>query len=329
MDRKEFLASMLTLGGVAFASSASASVMEKMADMALHDAAAAAKRTKRKIDPSTAVLLSDIHICGEMKDGKSKYYPYNPTCLKLRIAEILSMRPLPANVLVFGDVAWDYGLEEDYRYAAQLLSELEQAGIKVTLGLGNHDRRAPFFKVFEQYVTSTKVAGRVVSVVEMPDFDFVMLDSLAELPNLPLRKATTVSGEISGGQIEWLKEFLKGRTRRVVLGSHHPLGEMGNLERVIAENQSVAGYVYGHTHIWNKSVRVVRPRKGLHMVPTVGLPATFYGDIGFAVMRSTPEAVEFEYSSKGFWWPQPAENPPAEWQRRADDLADERCKFLL
>ena len=62
MDRKQFLASMLSLSGVAFASSASASVMEKVADMALSDAAAAAKRNKGKIDPATAVLLSDIHI---------------------------------------------------------------------------------------------------------------------------------------------------------------------------------------------------------------------------------------------------------------------------
>ena len=328
MDRKQFLASMLSLGGVALASSASAKVIDQMAEAAIAEAKAEAKRSKR-IDAATAVLLSDIHICGELVDGKSKYYPYNPTCLKLRIAEILQMRPLPANVLVFGDVAWDHGLEEDYRYAAELLSELEQAGIKVTLGMGNHDRRAPFFKVFGQYSSTTKVYSRVVSVVELPDFDFVMLDSLAELPGLKLRQSTTVSGEISGGQIEWLGEWMKGRTRRVVLGSHHPLGEMANLEKFIAESPQVAGYVYGHTHIWNKGVRVVRPRKGLHMVPTLGLPATFYGDIGFAVMRSTPAAVEFEYTSKGFWWPQPAENPPAEWQSRAEDLADERCKFLL
>jgi hypothetical protein len=104
---------------------------------------------------------------------------------------------------------------------------------------------------------------------------------------------------------------------------------MATLDTLITDTAQESGYEYGHTHIWNKSVRVVRPRKELHMVPTLGLPATFYGDIGFAVMRSTPEAVTFEYSSKGFWWPQPKENPPAEWQSRAEDLACERCKFLL
>ena len=68
------------------------------------------KRDKRRMDPSKVVLLSDIHICGEFENGKPFKYPYNPTSLNLRIEEILKMRPLPANVIVFGDVAWDYGL---------------------------------------------------------------------------------------------------------------------------------------------------------------------------------------------------------------------------
>lgn len=330
MNRKEFLTSMLALGGTALASSAGLPDLDRMADIAIADGVDGAKRRKRKIDPALAVLLSDIHICGERKeDGTPKHYPYNPTCLKLRIAEILAMRRLPANVLVFGDVAWDYGLEEDYRYAAQLLGELEQAGIRVTLGLGNHDRRAAFFQVFPEYARTSWVEGRVVSVVELPDVDVVLLDSLAELPDLKPRQSTTVSGEISGGQMEWLRSFLKDRTRPVILGAHHPLGEMKNLEALIAESPVVAGYVYGHTHIWNKSARIIRPRKGMYMVPTVGLPATFYGDIGFAVLRSTPDAAIFEYSSKGFWWPQPSDNPPQAWQSRAEDLAHEKCKFLL
>ena len=114
MDRKEFLASMLTLGGAALVPSvAKADVLKNIERLV-----AAAPR--KKMDERLAVLLSDIHICGELKDGKSLHYPYNPTSLQLRIEEILSMRPLPANVLVFGDVAWDYGLVADYRYAAEL-----------------------------------------------------------------------------------------------------------------------------------------------------------------------------------------------------------------
>lgn len=330
MNRKEFLASMLALGGTALVSSAGLPGLNRMTDMVIADAVDDVKRRKRKVDPALVVLLSDIHICGERKeDGTPKHYPYNPTSLKLRIAEILAMRRLPANVLVFGDVAWDYGLEEDYQYVAQLFGELKQAGIRVTFGLGNHDRRMAFFRVFPEYARTSPVEGRVVSVVELPDVDVVLLDSLVELPDLKPRQSTTVSGEINDGQIEWLRSYLKERTRPVILGAHHPLGEMKNLKKLISESPTVAGYIYGHTHIWNKSACIIRPRKGMHMVPTVGLPATFYGDIGYVVLRSTPDAAIFEYTSKGFWWPQPSENPPKAWNSRVEDLMHEKCKFLL
>jgi 3',5'-cyclic AMP phosphodiesterase CpdA len=150
MNRKEFLLSMMALGGTALASSANISHWEKVADQVIAEGVEASRKGRRRVDPTKAVLMSDIHICGELVDGVSKHYPYNPTSLKLRVAEILSMRRLPAHVLVFGDVAWDYGLEEDYRYASQLLQELMEAGIRVTLALGNHDRLAPFFKVFPE-----------------------------------------------------------------------------------------------------------------------------------------------------------------------------------
>ena len=321
MDRKEFLASMLALGSAAILP-ANAAVLDKVEELS-------AEPPKKQIDPSLTVLMSDIHICGELKDGKSIHYPYNPTCLKLRVEEILAMRPLPANVLVFGDVAWDYGFEEDYRYAAELLMPLQEAGIRVTLGMGNHDRRASFFKVFPQYAASTPVKGRVVSVVELPDVDFVMLDSLAELPDLKPRQSTTVDGNMSDEQIEWLKGFLAERTRPVILGAHHPMNEMPNLTKLITESAAVVGYIYGHVHIWNKSVSILRPRVPQRMVPTVALPATFYGDIGFAVMRTSPKGANITYSSKGFWWPQPMENPPVEWAQRQKDLANEECTILF
>lgn len=310
---------MAMLGGAALLPS---SVM-KAADMA------SPKRDRRRMDPSKVVLISDIHICGEFKDGKPFKYPYNPTSLNLRIDEILALKPLPANVIVFGDVAWDYGLEEDYRYAAKLLKPLEEAGIKVTLALGNHDRRAPFFKVFPEYAQTTPVPGRAVSVVSLPDVDIVMLDSLAELPDLKPKQKTTVSGHVDDAQIAWLKEYLAKTDRPVILGSHHPLKEMPALSDVITGSEKVAGYIYGHNHMWNKGVAILRPRKGTHMVPTVGLPATFYGDIGFAVMTADAKGATLEFSSQGFWWPQPVENPPAEWLQRQKDLQNEKCSIVF
>ena len=53
------------------------------------------------------------------------------------------------------------------------------------------------------------------------------------------------------------------------------------------------------------------------------------GDIGYAVMQTTPEKATITYSSNGFWWPQPVENPPKEWAQRQQDLASERCTILF
>ena len=195
--------------------------------------------------------------------------------------------------------------------------------------MGNHDRRAAFFKVFPQYGVSTPVADRVVSVVKLPDVDVIMLDSLAELPNLKPKQGTTVNGEMSAEQIEWLKGYLANRGRPAILCAHHPLNELHNLTKMLVDSPTVAAFIYGHVHIWNKSVSIIRPREPQHMLPTVALPATFYGDIGFAVMRTSPKGAKITYSSKGFWWPQPVENPPKEWKRRSDDLQKEEANILF
>ena len=243
--------------------------------------------------------------------------------------QILSLNPLPAHVFIFGDVAWDYGLEEDYIYAKELLQPLEDAGIQITLGLGNHDRRAAFFKVFPEYEQTTKVAGRAVSVVELPYADFVMLDTLSELPELPPRKSTNVFGELDEAQLEWLKKFLAESKRPVFLGAHHPLGDLPALTELITHSPIVAGFICGHLHIWSKKAYLLRPRKPEWMIPVVELPSTFYGDIGFATFRMDPQGAILSFSSQGFWWPEPAQNPPPQWEARQKDLANETCRFIF
>lgn len=320
MRRKDFLTSILALSGTALVPSASASVVRQMENLSMADVSGDA----------TTILMGDIHISGDFNEqGKPKHYPYNPICFEQQIREILAMRPLPRNLIILGDVAWDHGLREDYEYAARLFRPLQEAGIRITMAMGNHDRRAPFFEVFEEYRTHTKVKGRVVSVVELPDVDFVVLDSLDELPNLKRGESTTVSGKMDDEQIKWLESYLSTAKRPVILGAHHPLSEMSNLEAVIAKSPSVVAYIYAHVHVWNKGVRIIRPRDPERMVPHISLPSTFYGDIGYAVMRTTKEEAVITYSSNGFWWAQPVENPPKVWAQRVADLSAERCTILL
>lgn len=315
---------MAALGGAALVPSASASVLSAVAESVPMGV------DGERIDPSKTILMGDIHICGEFNDqGKPKHYPYNPICFEQQAREILAMRPLPAHLIILGDVAWDHGLEEDYRYAAQLFKPLYEAGIKITMAMGNHDRRAPFFKVFEDHLKQTLVKGRVVSVVELPDVDFVVLDSLDELPGLKRGESTNVDGDMDQAQLEWLEGYLAAARRPVILGAHHPLNEIPKLEAIIAKSSSVAAYIYAHVHVWNKGVRIIRPRDPERMVPHISLPSTFYGDIGYAVMHTSPQKATLTYSSNGFWWPQPVDNPPAEWAQRQHDLAAERCTILF
>ena len=168
-----------------------------------------------------------------------------------------------------------------------------------------------------------------MSVVALPDVDVIMLDSLAEKPVLQPRQATTVSGEIDKEQIAWLKEFLSQSKRPAILCAHHPLKEMPLLEKQISISPNVVGYVYGHVHYWSKIPYIIRSREPQRMVQTVSLPATFYGDIGMAVMHTSAKGARIEYSSKGYWWPQPADNPPKEWQRRVDDMQNEEVNLLF
>ena len=318
MRRKDFLTSILALSGTALVPSAS--VARQIENLSMADVSGDA----------TTILMGDIHISGDFNEqGKPKHYPYNPICFEQQVREILAMRPLPRNLIILGDVAWDHGLREDYEYAARLFRPLQEAGIRITMAMGNHDRRAPFFEVFGEYRTQTKVKGRVVSVVELPDVDFVVLDSLDELPNLKRGQSTTVSGKMDDEQIKWLESYLATAKRPVILSAHHPLGEMSNLEAVIAKSPSVVAYIYAHVHVWNKGVRIIRPRDPERMVPHISLPSTFYGDIGYAVMRTTKEEAVITYSSNGFWWAQPVENPPKVWAQRVADLSAERCTILL
>ena len=318
MRRKDFLTSILALSGTALVPSAS--VARQIENISMADVSGDA----------TTILMGDIHISGDFNEqGKPKHYPYNPICFEQQVREILAMRPLPRNLIILGDVAWDHGLREDYEYAARLFRPLQEAGIRITMAMGNHDRRAPFFEVFGEYRTQTKVKGRVVSVVELPDVDFVVLDSLDELPNLKRGQSTTVSGKMDDEQIKWLESYLATAKRPVILSAHHPLGEMSNLEAVIAKSPAVVAYIYAHVHVWNKGVRIIRPRDPERMVPHISLPSTFYGDIGYAVMRTTKEEAVITYSSNGFWWAQPVENPPKVWAQRVADLSAERCTILL
>ena len=133
-------------------------------------------------DENLAVLLSDLHVSGldgPPKGGKP-YRTHPRAWLRRSVAEILKMTPLPRHVFVFGDIAYLQGRVEDYRRSAPELKLLVDAGINLTLGLGNHDHRKAFLEVWPEYAQRTRVPGLIHTVTSLPEFDLILLYTLDE-----------------------------------------------------------------------------------------------------------------------------------------------------
>ena len=174
-----------------------------------------------EFDENLTVLISDPHVNGNPAISN---YLYPREWLVKTVNEILAMRPLPKYVISFGDLAFDHGMECDYKAAKEALKPLCDAGIKIVHGMGNHDRRLNFAKYFPEAAAQTAVPGRIVTVVHLAHCDFIMLDSLKG--DNDGKSSGPVEGELNEAEGEWLKANLPGWKRPVLLGAHHPIKEL-------------------------------------------------------------------------------------------------------
>ena len=258
------------------------------------DGNAAAPRAK---DPSLAALISDLHVNGE-KQTPVHQREYLSRCVR----NILALDPLPAQVVCFGDISHFWGYRSDYALAKMLLQPLVDAGLRLTLGMGNHDHREHFLEAWPGYAKSSPVAARIVSQVAFPHADLVMLDSLNSKPLVP--NGEMYPGEIGKEQLDWLMATLDRATRPVFLGTHHKPEELG-LVRHLLEKRAVAGFIHGHYHWWGGSI-CESSGKGDRTLWKAGLPSTgAWGDIGFALFRVDARGAELVCRMEDFFYPAP------------------------
>ncbi len=283
-------------------------------------------------DDNLLVFLSDVHA------GAAKTCKCARKKLKEAVAEILKMRPLPRNVLMFGDLAHVCGLGVDYDASRPSFKLLEDAGITVTIGMGNHDRRSEFAARWPEAPKKSLVPGRFVHLVETPHVGFLMLDSLQGTDDRAQDDYGPVPGALSDDQQAFLRDFLVQRTKPVILCAHHAPNEMKlcgkPLALVVVTTPCIAGYIHGHNHRWmrawlrNKDQKTPERAKRVLCLPSNGL----WGDIGYATCRVSPGKVEVAPTLKDFWLSRPvsAERRPPEWD---DILAEGRasgpCTFRL
>jgi len=251
--------------------------------------AAAGRKKMRVLDPALAVLLSDLHVNGLKSEVPT--HLYEEACLAKTVAEILALDPLPANVVCLGDIAYHWGQREDYVLAHGLLQPLVDAGIRLTLGMGNHDRRGNFLSVWPEYAQTSPVEGRIVSKIELANVDLLMLDTLNALEVEKFKKSNP--GEMDAAQREWLAETLKASTKPVLTCAHHkPDEDKVGLGALLLESAACKGHLHGHWHKWARDI-IHSGWEPQQVKPYVGLPSTgHWGDIGYAILRTFPDRVE-------------------------------------
>ncbi len=256
-------------------------------------------------DPNRLVLLADTHVTPKPDS------PWQREGLSRSVREILALSPRPANVILYGDLAYLVGNPEEYILLKELLSPLDAAGIRWHPVMGNHDRRAPFHAAFPERKVETQVPDRVVSVVETPRADFILLDSCLA-PSDAAGEPGPVNGGIDDQQAAWLRETLSNYKKPVFIGAHHPIHET-QVGPLLIATPAVVGYIHGHEHAW-------RTHGSNPSVPTLCLPSTgHWGDIGYVVLDLVDDEARFTLVQHDYYTPRPAATPEAvkpEWKAR-------------
>ena len=277
----------------------------KLGSLAAVSAAAGCRSVgcRRSYDDNLTVFISDVH---------AKPDTYQLGRFERVIDEILAMDPLPRRVVCLGDLAWCYGCRADYEATRPLFDRLTAAGIELTLGMGNHDHRANFLAVWPEYRRRLLVADRIVSETSLGTCDLILLDTLWE-DHLDETRMTKVNGELSPGQLDWLKAELPKRTRPFFLAAHHPVKEIENgdwkaLNDLIVSTPNCIGWLHGHDHVWKNGLLTPCDSKwGDNAFKRwLCFPSTgHWGDIGYVAMRTGEGLVRADLVMLDRYYPNP------------------------
>jgi hypothetical protein len=219
---------------------------------------------ERPVDADRWVLLADTHVW-EHRDGSRRGTKPADTLLQA-VAEIVSLDPRPAGVILVGDTVYLEGHAADYAMFRRLVQPIREAGIPLHIALGNHDDRANFWTAFAELKSPHAPAFQHhVAVVETPRVNWFLLDSLDKTNSTP--------GLLGKPQLDWLAAALDARRGKpAILAAHHDLGTRQGLRdtaallEVAAGRDEVRAYFYGHTHAWH-----VGKQRAMHLV---NVPAT-------------------------------------------------------
>ncbi|MBI4660474.1 MAG: metallophosphoesterase [Verrucomicrobia bacterium] len=238
-------------------------------------------------------LLSDTHIPADRKGGEHrKFLPWEN--LKAVVPQVIQARP--EGVILNGDAARLTGELGDYQELKYLLGPLA-AVAPIYIGLGNHDHRENFAKIFYQHPGERQeVKDKHVLIMEWPAVRLILLDSLLYVDR--------VAGLLGKVQREWLAQYLeKSDQRATVLFVHHTLGDADGdlldterLFRLVRPHKQVKAIFYGHSHKY-----AFAEEAGIQLVnlPAVGYNFEDAEPVGWVDARFTAEGADLTLKAFG------------------------------
>ena len=294
------------------------------AAVAVGGVAAAKKGGGKRIDRNLSVFIADVHV------PKQQWWSHK--FFNRVIDEILAMRPLPARVVVFGDLALYWGVKSDYEGSYPYFQRLAEVGIELTIGMGNHDRRSAFLEMWPEYAKRTLVPGRIVTRTDLGHADLLMLVGLHGSDDRGERDCGPSRGVLDEAQQEWLMKELASLKRPTFLGSHYPIGDIAvkgtPLSKLMLQYPMLAGYIHGHVH--TASSHWIGDKK--RFMRTLCLPsASMDTDLGYVLFRTAPKTAAAKLVMYDFLFPIIGRNDPRPqgWDEIVRDKNGRICTFAL
>ncbi len=302
--RREFLAGVAAAAGGSFSRHAFA-----QADAGGSGAADASAQLR----PRSVVFMSDLHVgklWAEQKFKTDRSYDYINETVRRLVRDILSLKELPSHAFILGDISLCYGEERDYEIARELLSPLEQAGVKIVATAGNHDRRGPMARILGDWTGGGCVPGRFASITHLTDCDVILLDSLKEPdPDAEDNSAGRGGCELGEAQAAWLEGVLASAKRPLLVCAHHTAWALG-INKAMVKSPRVCGFLHGHNHSWQENILYSSYARKT-MIRMLGIPSMGMDrDIGFAVVRQFPDRLELAQVERDYYFP--VKTPPEE-----------------
>lgn len=236
-------------------------------------------------------LLSDTHLPA---DETNEFRGFRPVeNLNKVIPQVVDAKPDVA--IINGDIARLTGEEADYLALKPMIAPLAEIA-PIHMGLGNHDHRENFFKVFPQGDEPALVNGKHVSILELGGTRFVILDSLLYVDK--------VAGLLGKSQRDWLTQFLQDSDDRpTVFFIHHSLGDedvdlldYDRVFKIMQPHRKVKAIFYGHSHQYK-----IEQREHIYLInqPAIGYNFTDDQPVGWLDATFAPAGVRLTLHAIG------------------------------